>query len=67
MSVDRFIWENKDVRRPLCWDCRHLRRGGKCKAFPNGIPAEFLSGEKKHNVPYPDDNDVQFEPVKDRP
>lgn len=33
----------------ICLSCKHLQPlTGGCKAFPNGIPYEFSSGEKEH-------------------
>lgn len=66
MSIERFIWKSTDVIRPLCWECKHLQAGGKCKAFPNGIPEEFLSGDEQHTEPHPNDNGIQFEKVDEQ-
>lgn len=63
MSIDRFIWKQSDVIKPLCWECKYLKKGGKCDAFPNGIPEQFLSGEKKHIEPFIGDKGIQFESV----
>jgi hypothetical protein len=47
-----------------CPICKNYIRGvgGKCKAFPDGIPEAILSGDEVHTEPYPGDNGIQFEP-----
>ena len=65
MSINRFIWNENDVEKPLCWRCKHLLNDGECKAFPGGIPNKFLSGKSRHTKPYKGDNGVQFEPIKE--
>ena len=48
---------------PQCVDCRWVGSGVGCEAFPDGIPAEIITGEHDHREPYPGDNGVRFEPV----
>lgn len=49
-----------------CYRCKHLNQDEvSCKAFPNVIPSEILTGKLKHNRPYKDDNGIQFEPIED--
>lgn len=50
-----------------CLDCSNLDRdnlqiGLYCKAFPEGIPEEILSGENSHTEPLPkQENKIVFE------
>lgn len=47
----------------ICIDCKYLLKGLICRAFPNGIPDEIISGENDHSKPLPEQkNDVVFEP-----
>ena len=32
-----------------CRNCIHYQKNGKCRAFPNGIPIMFASGDIEHN------------------
>ena len=36
-----------------------------CDAYPGGIPCPILSGDEKHDEPYPNDSGIQFEPIED--
>lgn len=46
-----------------CVKCKHQIRGTfTCKAFPDGIPEEVLSGRANHCKPYPGDHGIQWEP-----
>lgn len=48
-----------------CATCKHLRKDKKCNAFPNGIPEKILIGKNDHKKPYPGDNGIQYEELKD--
>lgn len=54
----------------FCLNCKHFqkpKKGGelfKCKAFPNGIPMELLTGEVAHTRPYSGDKGVRFEAIE---
>ena len=50
---------------PTCIYCK-LFEGVplSCKAFPDGIPTEILTGENDHTKPYKGDNGIQFEPIE---
>ncbi len=52
----------------VCSRCVHKRNEpGKrriCAAFPNGIPLEIWKGENPHTEPYPGDNGIRFEEVR---
>jgi hypothetical protein len=48
---------------PLCLSCAHTNNDGTCKAFPEGIPLEIVSGEVNHMQPYEGDNGIQYEPT----
>jgi hypothetical protein len=47
-----------------CATCRHYRKVGRCKAYPDGIPEELLTGAVQHDKPYKGDNGIRFEPIK---
>ena len=48
-----------------CLYCKHLGKNKLCKAFPEGIPEEILTGKNNHSKPLPkQDNEIVFEPIK---
>lgn len=53
------LW-SKDIG---CGHCTHLNRDNPltCKAYPDIIPHEIISGEVDHTKPYKGDNGIQFE------
>jgi len=40
-------------------------QGDSCKAYPDGIPEEILTGEHDHTTPYKGDNGNQFEKAEE--
>jgi len=45
-----------------CPTCKHFEPGeSKCKAFPNGIPVEILTGGYDHTKPFHGDRGVRWE------
>ena len=47
---------------PICNQCRHREPGTVvCKAFPNRIPKDILTGRANHKNPYPGDHGIRFE------
>ena len=61
-----------DRKEPLanavkqCNSCIHrVEYSSKCAAFPKGIPDEILLGDFDHQNPYPGDNGIRFEPIKE--
>lgn len=63
--TNRFVSEGDDFKiQSLCPQCKHKTLGkATCKAYPNGIPPEILTGQVLHNKPYRGDNGIQFEPL----
>lgn len=54
------VWQNA-VK--YCNDCKHrfLEPGDTCKAFPDRIPDDVLSGKLDHHSPIEGDHGYQFE------
>ena len=46
-----------------CSICMYYFGDKKCRAFPNGIPKDILTGKVRHINPYKGDNGLQFEPI----
>lgn len=47
----------------MCPQCRHLidPSGGRCAAFPEGIPDEITDGTIQHTERIPGDHGITFE------
>lgn len=55
------------VAAPECMDCARLHRAPDatritCDAFPDGIPAPLIDGDRLHRKPYPGDRGLRFAP-----
>lgn len=53
------------MKTAICHDCRHFNAESQemvCAAFPEGIPGEIAVGREDHDMPYPGDHGIQFEP-----
>lgn len=53
------------MKSDQCFRCKslfHRVDGLRCLAYPDGIPAEILSGEVDHSTLYPGDGGHQFTP-----
>jgi len=46
-----------------CSECIFYLAGLKCKAFPDGIIQEILTGKDNHLKPIRQGNDIVFEPI----
>lgn len=58
--------EAEFTRLGICWKCEHKTLGAStCVAFPRDIPETIILGEFNHRKPFPGDNGIQFEPLKD--
>jgi hypothetical protein len=53
------------INNGICNHCKHINDDGQtCKAFPNGIPSDILTGKFDHKQPYESDNNIQYESVE---
>ena len=50
---------------PMCFNCRHYAAFEACVAYPDGIPVKIIMSEHDHHEPYPGDNGIRFEPIKE--
>lgn len=46
-----------------CSTCRHLEMGGRCTAYPQGIPHAIFTEQVSHKEPQPGDNGIRWEPA----
>jgi|TARA_R100001530_G_scaffold130469_1_gene101439 hypothetical protein len=58
----RAIFVNGGMAELACDHCRRLskKNWNKCKAFPEGIPQDILSGSIVHTFPIKGDHGLQF-------
>jgi hypothetical protein len=48
----------------ICTFCKHYQDNYSCQAFKK-IPDAIWFGKNKHRKPYPNDNGIRFEPIKE--
>lgn len=64
-AVDRMGGEGVagiSFKKGICSKCRFFNpKTVTCKAFPEGVPGEILTGEFDHHKPYEGDHGIQFE------
>ena len=59
----KFVSRGNQFTAPVCGNCVYDYKDGTCKAFPDGIPDEILSGKNKHRKPLlGQDNNLTYEP-----
>ncbi len=44
-----------------CGGCKHWRGGGRCAAFPDGVPDAILECLADHRKPYPGDGGILYD------
>jgi hypothetical protein len=59
--IDSDFDQKKMSRCCLCKNYDWDSETNRCRAFPDGIPAEIWGGEKNHEKPLPGDNGIMFE------
>ena len=62
--VSRFTSIGDDLYFPICNNCKNYIKDLQCSAFLV-VPDEILNGEFDHRNPYPGDNGIRFEPIKE--
>lgn len=61
----RFTAEALEVSTSQCHSCKHWKKGTlTCKAYPDGIPVGFFTGEYDHTKTYPGDHGILYEPME---
>lgn len=48
----------------MCYACGRYYTLSHCRAFPDGIPKEILTGEVDHSKPYKGDHGIQFKAIE---
>ena len=43
-----------------CLTCARVFPGGKCEAYPDGIPSDIMLGEVDHRKKRPGDNGLKY-------
>lgn len=59
---NRFVSRMGDLEPSQCNRCAHLRPGGSCTAYPDGIPFAVRLNEVDHRKPYLGDGGIQWTP-----
>jgi hypothetical protein len=61
--TERIDWQPGTIQESPCDSCAHRRGGETCDAYPDGIPKGFMTSVAIHNVPFPGDRGIQFQPL----
>lgn len=66
--MDRFADDSLDfvsIGNSICNNCKYKTKNkSTCKAFPNGIPAEILTGKFDHHNAYDSDGGIRFKNLR---
>lgn len=59
-SPDKFTGDVTIVRI-ACHTCKHYNKDLTCKAFPDRIPHDILTGKHNHKTPFEGDGGIVYE------
>ena len=65
-KTTKFLWKPGEFKISPCLDCKHWIANGVCTAFMEGVPDSILLGDNDHRQPYPGDNGIQYEPIREQ-
>lgn len=65
MAYESKRWyDDPGAKSVMCNNCKHYHKDATCDAFPKRIPREILK-RGEHNTPFPGDNGIRYESIKE--